>query len=390
MCKLIVTFFLSIFSSGLFVESGYAEILAMVNYHSRAPETLKTFKLTGSREPKEGIFILDVDPNSPQFAKTLMEIPLPSDFLSGKIFYDKIKTKAYVTSRGKSEMLVFKLDEFPFRLRKVSLPNCKVGQNLVFSEDNLKWFLTCRMSERVLIGRVDNDEVEKIIEIKDSYPHDVVILDKTSQLVVSSSLSTDYSNPHDFICIIDINLGREIFRQKVSKGGGGKPLAPADLLLIPKTLIPTIYIATIKGDSLLVATLGQQSKKFKIEQVFDFRSVNAGMPQELSYDALRKRLYVTTASKGEVYFFDVSMNALRPKYKKIIKTGSGANQIALTSDGRYGYIPNALFNFPGLADGSISVIDLNSFKVIRTMENFKVSGFNPNSIAFFPRTQSKR
>ena len=123
--------------------------------------------------------------------------------------------------------------------------------------------------------------------------------------------------------------------------------------------------------------------------MFDFRSVKSGMPRELIYDSKRKRLYATTASKGEMHSFDVSLNVQRPEYREIVKVKSGANQIALTPDGNYGYIQNALFNFPSLSDGSISIVDLNLFKVVGTIKNLKVSGFNPNSIVFFSSFQSE-
>ena len=47
-----------------------SEILALTVVQSQVPETVKAFKLTGSRDPKESLFILDVDPNSKTFGKT--------------------------------------------------------------------------------------------------------------------------------------------------------------------------------------------------------------------------------------------------------------------------------------------------------------------------------
>ena len=138
-----------------------AEILAMVIYESKTPETLKTFKLTGSREPEEGIAIIDMDPRAPSFGNILAKIPFSPDFLGGKIFYDRKLEKAYVTSRSKPLMYVFDLDNYPYRLRQFKIRNCKMAENLIFSENNLKWFLTCRMSGQVLIGDAITNEILK-------------------------------------------------------------------------------------------------------------------------------------------------------------------------------------------------------------------------------------
>ena len=56
-----------------------AEILAMVNYESKPKQTPR----------REGIAIIDVDPDSENFAKILNDIPLPPDTVAHHIFYNK-------------------------------------------------------------------------------------------------------------------------------------------------------------------------------------------------------------------------------------------------------------------------------------------------------------
>ena len=60
-----------------------AEILAMVNYDSIAGQTPR----------REGIAILNIDPDSPQFGKIINDLPLPADALSHHIFYNKDLSK---------------------------------------------------------------------------------------------------------------------------------------------------------------------------------------------------------------------------------------------------------------------------------------------------------
>lgn len=45
---------------------------------------------------------------------------------------------------------------------------------------------------------------------------------------------------------------------------------------------------------------------------------------------------------------------------------------------------NALLNLPGMSEGTITVVDLESEKVIKTIDTLKDQGLNPNSIVLLP------
>ena len=51
-----------------------ADILAMMNYESKPAEDLKSLKLSGAVARREGIAIVDVDPESESFGKWLADI----------------------------------------------------------------------------------------------------------------------------------------------------------------------------------------------------------------------------------------------------------------------------------------------------------------------------
>ncbi|HEX9156117.1 MAG TPA: YncE family protein, partial [Nitrospira sp.] len=61
-----------------------AEILALLNYESKPGQPVR----------REGIAIMDIDPESADFGKILMEIPLPSDLVAHHIFFNRDKSKA--------------------------------------------------------------------------------------------------------------------------------------------------------------------------------------------------------------------------------------------------------------------------------------------------------
>ena len=58
----------------------FGEILAMVNYETKSPESLKALQVpVAAPARKEGIAIIDVDPTSRNFGKIVQDIALPGD-----------------------------------------------------------------------------------------------------------------------------------------------------------------------------------------------------------------------------------------------------------------------------------------------------------------------
>jgi len=361
-----------------------SEILALTVVQSQVPETVKAFKLTGSRDPKESLFILDVDPNSKTFGKTLMTIPLPSDFLANEVFFNPDKSKGYVTSRGKSEMFVFGLNRYPYRLRKLELPDCKTGQNLIFSQEQKLWYLTCRMSAKVIVGDSATDTIRNAFEVPNSYPHDLVIFPKLGELLISSSVSGDLNDKSDFLIRIDLDSGEEISRQLVSKNDPSVQSAPTELLKIPGSNPPAAFVVSMFAPKLRVATWDASVLEFKIETVFDFTPLKSSFLMELTNNSSQGRLYVTEAKPGRLHVLKISQKPLSLKLIKTIKLAEGARQAALSRDGKYIFIQNSYLNLPGMSDGTITVVEQKSLKVVGSMNILKDQGLNPNSIILLP------
>src|SRR3990167_3138259 len=77
------------------------EILALLNYETKPEQIVR----------KEGLAVVDVDPKSPSFGKLLMEIPLPPDLVAHHIYFNRDKSKAYITALGKSLLHVMRSEE---------------------------------------------------------------------------------------------------------------------------------------------------------------------------------------------------------------------------------------------------------------------------------------
>ena len=118
---------------GMAAPAAQAEILAMVNYNAKSAQTIA----------REGIAIIDVDPESVNFSKILVDMPLPYNLKNHHIFYNKDASKGYLTVFGQNAVYVIDLKQNPYRIKIVSVPDCAVGEDVVFSDDNTKWYATC-------------------------------------------------------------------------------------------------------------------------------------------------------------------------------------------------------------------------------------------------------
>ena len=168
-----------------------AEILALLNYESKPGQPVR----------REGIAIMDIDPASADFGKILMEIPLPPDLVAHHIFFNRDRTKAYITALGKSLLHVVDLTRFPYRLRGIPVPDCQVLEDLVVSEDNQTWYLTCMGSSTVIMGDAVKDAPIKTVRAAKPAeafilnPHGIAIHDGIDRVLVTRMRVTPRVSP---------------------------------------------------------------------------------------------------------------------------------------------------------------------------------------------------
>lgn len=366
-----------------------AEILAMANYESKPPEALKAFRHpVAGQTRQEGIAVIDVDPNSPNFKKIVETLPLPPDLVAHHIFYNRNSTKAYVTSLGKSELGVIDMTKRPFAVKQVAVPDCKIGEDVVFSADNTRWYLTCLGSANVIMGDAVKDVPTQTIALSHPYPHGISIHDGIDRILVTNTVrGSDLGDAGEMVTAIEASTGKVLESYKVSNKPSPSGEAPVEVVFVPGTNPPVAYVTNMYGGTLWTATWDTAKKGFNVAQAFDFGSVKAGVPLEIyvvSKNGRPDRLHVTTAKPGHLHVFDISQNADQPKLLKSIATAEGAHHVAYTKDGRFAYVQNSLLNLPSMNDGSITLVDLNKGEAVDSIDTLKDQGFAPNSIVLLP------
>jgi len=358
-----------------------AEILALLNYESKPDQKVR----------REGIAIMDIDPESSDFGKILMEIPLPSDLVAHHIFFNRDKSKAYITALGKSILHVVDLTQFPYRLRAIAVPDCQVGEDLVVSEDNRTWFLTCMGSSTVIMGDAVKDQPIKTIRAAEPaaafilHPHGIAIHNGIDRVLVTSTAKPDdMAVAGETVTVLEASTGKVLSTHKVSSKPSPAKAAPVEIMFAPKTNPPVVHITNMFEGTLWVGIWDPKTRTFSFHQVDDFGPREQGMPLEMMYNKKGDRLFVTTAKPGFVNLYD-NTDPRQPKFLQAIPAAQGAHHSVLSPDERYLFVQNSLLNLEGLSDGSITVIDLEKGgKVLGSIDTLKAQGFNPNCIMLLP------
>ncbi len=361
-----------------------AEILAMMNYESKTPDQVKALKLTGGQERREGIAIIDVDPESATFGKWLADIPLDPAGVAHHIFYDRTMTKAYLTSLASPPLQVMDLTEFPPRLRTIEVPNCAMAEDVIFDDANEHWYLTCMNSANVWKGSVATDEILGEIKLPGTYPHGLAVDTGIDRIVVTSTIKGDLTDPDEVVSVVRASTLEPLGEIKLSTKESPSGEAPVEILLAPGDGPPVFLVTNMFGATLWALTWNEATQEFDASQVIDFNPMGAGVLLEMYFNTAGDRLYITAPVPGQLYIFDVSGGVLDPKLLKTIATGEGAHHAAFTKDGKYAFVQNSFLNLPGMADGSVSVVDLAKGEVVASMDTLKDAGLNPNLIVLLP------
>ncbi|MBI3357958.1 MAG: YncE family protein [Nitrospirae bacterium] len=356
-----------------------AEMLALLNYESKPNQPVR----------REGIAIMDIDPESADFGRILMEIPLPSDLVAHHIFFNRDRSKAYVTALGKSILHVVDLTKFPYRLRAIDVPDCQVGEDLVVSEDNQTWYLTCMGSSNVIMGDAVKDRPIKTVSAAEPaaaailYPHGIAIHNGIDRVLVTSTVKPDMSDQGDSVTVLEASSGKVLSTHKIGSKPAPAKSAPVEIVFSPNANPPVVHITNMLEGTLWAGVWDPKRNAFSFHQIDDFGPRQQGMPLEMLYNAKGDRLFVTTAKPGFVNLYDNS-DPRQPKFLKTITAAAGAHHSVLSPDERYLFVQNSLLNLEGLSDGSITVIDLKQDKVLGSIDTLKAQGFNPNCIMLLP------
>jgi DNA-binding beta-propeller fold protein YncE len=362
-----------------------AHILAMVNYESKTEEGLHQHGIENHGDRKEGIAVIDVDPESKTFGDIVVDISLPSNLVGHHIFYNRDMSKLYVTALGQGWIYVMDMTVLDYKLKKVEVPGCLVGEDIIFSGDNKTWYMTCMGSGNIIVGNVATDAIESTISLPKPYPHGIAINEAIDRILVTNTIKHDLTDPGETITAIKASTQTPLDSYKLSDKPSPSGVSPVEILFVPGANPPVAYTTVMFGGTLWTATWNEGKQDFDVAQAYDFNGTGSGVPLEIYFGPKSERMYVTTANPGHFHIFDISKDPAKPELVKTIATAPGAHHVGFTKDWKYGFVQNAFINLKGMDDGSIKVVDLEKQKVVASFDTLKNKGFNPNCIVLLPK-----
>jgi DNA-binding beta-propeller fold protein YncE len=365
----------SLLVTALLPSTLHAEILAMLNYETKPEQTMR----------REGITVIDVDPESGNFGRIIMDIPLPYGLVNHHIFYNKDRSKAYVTALGMSTLHVIDMKSFPYRMKAVDIPDCRVLEDTTFSSDNKTWYMTCMGSQKIIVGDAVTDEPLRSIALPEPYPHGITLNEDIDRILVTSTDPPDgVGQPGETITVIEASTGKVLSTHKVSLKDSPSGEGPVEVHFVPHSDPPAAYVTNIYGGTLWVGVWSPEKKDFEFQQAFDFAPLGFNVPLVIEFDEKAEKLFVTTGVPGHLNIFDISGDLKKPRLLKSIPTAEGAHHVVFSPGWKYAFVQNNLLNMKGLSDGSITVVDLEKGEPVASIDTLKNQGMNPNCIVLLP------
>jgi DNA-binding beta-propeller fold protein YncE len=369
------------------VTPAQAEVLAIMNYESKPADDLKALKLSGETPRREGLAIVDVDPDSPNFGRIVSDIPTDPATVVHHIFYDRTMTKAYITALGQPALQVLDMTQNPYRLSTIETSGCTMGEDIILDEANERWFLTCMGSGNVIVGDVATDKIIGEIKLPGTNPHGLAVNSKIDRILVTSTITPDLTTPGEVLSVVRASDLEPLGQIKVSTKDSPSGVAPVEVFFVPGSDPATAIVTNMFGHELYAVVWDAASQEFKGQSIFDFTTIGAHVPLEIYFNdnASPDLMYITTAMKpGHLHIFDISAGPTKPKLLKSIVTADGAHHVGFTPDFKRAYVQNSFINLPDMRDGSVSVVDLETGEVIASMDTLKENGLNPNSLTLLP------
>ena len=326
---------------------------------------------------EEGLAFVELDPESDAFGEVLSEIPLPPDFVGHHLFYTPDRSEAYLTGLGRNELIVLDTTHQPWTERRVPVPSCTVGEDIVFEGD--RWYLTCLGSSTVVVGDATTDEVLYSWEMEEPWTHGIAVRPDLGQILVTSTANpADPTEMGRSILALDIETGQQIASYETTYDDAA---GPVEIFFLPERDIPMAYVTNLAGD-LWLARWNAEASSFEMSQAFDFRRAGHGMALEVYFDG-RDRAFVTTALPGAIHELDIS-HPEEPRLVQSVLTAGGAHHVVFDEEHSMAWVQNGLLNMPGINDGSITVVDLEMGEVVDVIDAFRSRDMTVNMIELMP------
>ena len=344
---------------------------------------LINYRAIGERQD-DGLAIIDINPDSKTFGEIMQDVPVGKEIRMHHPFYNSDKSKLYNTALSGERLYRVNLHEDTiFDVTPIDTGSCMVGEDMHFSKDGSKYYLTCMGSDNVMV--FDGNSDKKIGEIKSNksehpdsfvkYPHGISGNEKIDRLVFTETVAPTLDDFGTSVSIVEFSTGRLLSNIELLQDEN-LPSAPVEVQFHPTEDIA--YVSGMHDGTLWVLIWDENSKSFQKKLVDDGKTREQGMPLDISFGP-GGNLYVSFAIPGIVNEYNLE-DPTQPELFRTMNAEPGAHHVLFSPDNKYMYVQNNLLNLDGINSGTISVIDFETGDNITTLDSLTEKGMMIESL----------
>ena len=254
-----------------------SQINALINYRT-IDET----------RPNDGLAVIDLNPHSDTFGDILQDVPVGEGVLMHHSFYNYDKSKLYNSALMGERLYTVNIhDGTIFDVTPIETDSCIVGEDMIFSKDGEKFYLTCMGSNNIMVFDAKTDQI--IDEISSSqeenptaftkYPHGISADEVIDRMIVTQTVSPALDDPQSSVTIIELSTGNVLSTIELIKNEG-TPSAPVEVLFHPEGSIA--YVSGMLDATIWVLQWDEETKSFVPKLVDDGTEREHSWPLDLN------------------------------------------------------------------------------------------------------------
>ena len=351
------------------------QITALINYRT----------IDESRQ-NDGLAIIDLNPHSETFGDILQDVPVGEGVLMHHPYYNSDKSKIYNTALMGERLYHVNLhDNTIFDVTPIDTGSCVVGEDMIFSQDGEKFYLTCMGSDNILVYDAKTDQLigeifadqEENPEAYTKYPHGISADETIDRMIVTQTVSPALDDPQSSVSVIEFSTGEVLSTIELQKSPD-IPSAPVEVLFHPDAQLA--YVSGMLDGTIWVLSWDDQTQSFIPTLVDDGPLREHSWPLDLNIGP-GGNLFVSFAVPGVVNEYSL-VNPQSPELLRTLPAMPGAHHTLFSADGKYMFVQNNLLNLDGLNSGTITLVDMTTGNLIATIDDTLEHGMMIESIDF--------
>lgn len=362
---------------------------------------------------EDGVLLLNLDPESDQFGEILQDFQLGEGVIPHHLYYNRDESRLYNTSLSGEflyELILERDSEGTptiVEARPIDVGENLVGEDMYFTEDGSRFYMTFmgglggdRDGSVGVFDAETNELIETITapEAKDDpysepfilYPHGISANEALGHMMVTSTNHPDFVTGFgNTVTLIDMETNEPVSTHLVAESQEDISL-PVEVLLLRGNFPPFALVTTVNGGDIWIAPYDEETGDYgEFTQAVDGAQEGLGValefyvgPGDDPESEEDQYLYVSFGVPGIVNVYSLE-NLPSLELVRTIQTGAGAHHMAFfkTESGREVLVTqNNLLNLPDLNAGTLTISDIQTGELLKTLDLPSDYGLMPESI----------